>query len=362
MQSSPEHTFPFLSPHEEESMHNARVGGPPAEDEHEMGPPTHTDEDTHRASGSEEIYNSSRNADILYSLNQSLPEPTDVGGGLPMYQATVHRSNFDFTPMEEYRAEERQRLRISSPNRSKNLFAQTPDYKTPFYSPTGQLEEPTHTSEPVLETEDADADPAASTSDFNRLRQRRLSQSNAPGRRRGKTGKVALFEGNANGILGAPPPSFVHPNNGRLAVGPSAWDLGPSAGQGHDRPYRFSFYSNALSATIHAKSLSELPGDGQTFEELFTGKRLRTPAGTADAARSAHAQPKSVATPPQRNSRNNSPARPIADGGLGPEKGARPNAPIEDDWEGNTWWLDVLNPTDEEMRMLSKVGSIFLAL
>jgi len=31
---------------------------------------------------------------------------------------------------------------------------------------------------------------------------------------------------------------------------------------------------------------------------------------------------------------------------------------LEDDWEGNTWWLNVLSPTDDEMRMLSKVFSI----
>ncbi|ETW83532.1 cora metal ion transporter [Heterobasidion irregulare TC 32-1] len=84
------------------------------------------------------------------------------------------------------------------------------------------------------------------------------------------------------------------------------------AGTGHDRPYRFSFYSNSLSATIHARSLSELPAEGQTFEDLFGG-----------ASKTA-----------------------LNDQRLG------------NDPEGQTWWLDVLSPTDEEMKMLSRVFNI----
>lgn len=39
--------------------------------------------------------------------------------------------------------------------------------------------------------------------------------------------------------------------------------------------------------------------------------------------------------------------------GLG---GGPPNGTAEEDPEAFTWWLDVLTPSDEEMRMLSKVG------
>ncbi|EPQ59199.1 cora-domain-containing protein [Gloeophyllum trabeum ATCC 11539] len=122
---------------------------------------------------------------------------------------------------------------------------------------------------------------------------------------------MALFEG----ATGAPPPTLGG-GGGALNPIPSldnvvvdlgdgggagqAAGVGLDAGQGHDRPYRFSFYSNALSATIHARSLSELPAEGQTFENLFAGVHV----------------------------------------------------------EGNTWWLDVQNPTDEEMKMLSKVFGI----
>ncbi|TRM67897.1 hypothetical protein BD626DRAFT_394767 [Schizophyllum amplum] len=99
---------------------------------------------------------------------------------------------------------------------------------------------------------------------------------------------------------------------------------------GHDRPYRFSFYSNALNATIHARSLSELPADGQTFQDLFSG--LPAPQ--------QQNRPSSFASTDKRQSRLRHPMA------------------LTQDAEVNTWWLDVQNPTDEEMRTLSKVFSI----
>jgi magnesium transporter len=101
---------------------------------------------------------------------------------------------------------------------------------------------------------------------------------------------------------------------------------------GHDRPYRFSFYSNALSATIHARSLSELPAEGQSFTDLFAG----TPAPREASA--ARDRPDSAKRPGPS---------PIVH-----EKSRHTNY---GDPESNTWWLDVQSPTDDEMKMLSKV-------
>ncbi|EIM87810.1 cora-domain-containing protein [Stereum hirsutum FP-91666 SS1] len=172
---------------------------------------------------------------------------------------------------------------------------------------------------------------------------------------------MALFEG---GAAGAPPPSFTRaphlfqggsggailsavssyeniPDTLGIPIPPPAGastgvaggsasgtgagaasgaDPGTGLGLGHDRPYRFSFYSNLLSATIHARSLSELPAEGQTFEELFTAA-----GGSGLASKTA------------LNDRG--------PGGAG-------------DPELHTWWLDVLSPTDEEMKMLSQVFNI----
>ncbi|KAI0065784.1 cora-domain-containing protein [Artomyces pyxidatus] len=146
---------------------------------------------------------------------------------------------------------------------------------------------------------------------------------------------MALFEG---GMPGAPPPSFARATHlfadglpAPLSAVPSFDDI-PEAlhsggaqvpGNGHDRPYRFSFYSNALSATIHARSLSELPADGQTFAEMFSGL-----AGSGMSSGTASVDPRSA------------------------------GAAVSGDPEGHTWWLDVLSPTDEEMKMLSQVFNI----
>ncbi|KPV75990.1 uncharacterized protein RHOBADRAFT_14111 [Rhodotorula graminis WP1] len=94
---------------------------------------------------------------------------------------------------------------------------------------------------------------------------------------------------------------------------------GPARGAkvGGPRPYRFSFYSNALPSTIHARSLAEIPGEGQSFEELFLGSRQ----------------------PP----------------GEKPRTGVMRS---DEDAEANTWWLDVMCPTDQEMKVLSKVFGI----
>ena len=73
-------------------------------------------------------------------------------------------------------------------------------------------------------------------------------------------------------VLGQNPSIPRGPSYDHIAgIHPTAGLPGGILNTGHDRPYRFSFYSNALSATIHARSLSELPAEGQTFEELFQG-------------------------------------------------------------------------------------------
>ncbi|CUA67838.1 Putative metal ion transporter C27B12,12c [Schizosaccharomyces pombe 972h-] [Rhizoctonia solani] len=167
------------------------------------------------------------------------------------------------------------------------------------------------------------------TSTFVRKRQRKLSQSNTANPRR--QNKLAMFEG-------APPPTDSAGAGGVAA---------PPSNTGHDRPYRFSFYSNRLSATIHARSLSELPADGQTFEELFSGSGDNsegdlTAAGTGSAGKS---------TP-----------MPIA-GAITPEDPTKlkvkPDDPAkakdqQDEDEVNTWWLDVFNIhplTTEDIQM-----------
>ncbi|KAI6152395.1 hypothetical protein BKA82DRAFT_4328342 [Pisolithus tinctorius] len=122
-----------------------------------------------------------------------------------------------------------------------------------------------------------------------------------------------------------------------------------------DRPYRFSFYSNSLSATIHARNLSELPAEGQSFQDLFTGISIPSEGSTFKGMFA----PILVVLPTyggplgrQSNSGSNRRSeKPPGDPG-------KPIGSSGGDYEASTWWLDVLSPTDEEMNVLSKVFGI----
>lgn len=296
--------------------------------------------------------------------------------GLPVYQANASRSTFAFVHLEAFAAQEKTELGISSP--------------TDTHGPAFRLRHPNFAQSggPELAASPPGGIPsfdAAFDSPYrSNIRQRKLSQSSPVPRqsRKGTRGKMALFENHGGD------PNFTLPSrlmgNGHLSAIPStdnvtinqynAAGMGGIMTPGHDRPYRFSFYSNALSATIHARSLSELPADGQSFEDLFTGlaptDRPRDAKGGsapipvpplpqgAASAQDTSKRPPDFVTPSHNGSHQN--------GGYHgrPEKGGagNPGPPnsLRDggELEGNTWWLDVLSPTDEEMKVLSKVFSI----
>ncbi|KAL7340273.1 hypothetical protein BJY59DRAFT_678720 [Rhodotorula toruloides] len=128
---------------------------------------------------------------------------------------------------------------------------------------------------------------------------------------------------------------------GDKRAGSGAGGYGTAGGEGArkvgPRPYRFSFYSNALPSTIHARSLAELPGEGQTFEELFCGRR-----------------PTEEDDPPHPINLDARLAQLSS-----PMQGGMPAVMRSDEEaEANTWWLDVMCPTDQEMKVLSKVFGI----
>lgn len=241
-------------------------------------------------------------------------------------------------------------------------------------------------------------------------RQRKLSESVAPGRYRRK---LALFEGagddDEGGPTGPPPEPTVGRNSfatildtktpllDKRDTGVAGGGYGAAGGQpraatgaaGGARPYRFSFYSNALPSTIHARSLAEIPAEGQTFEELFVGRQEPTfeeeqssrtsGGGTAHDLRTTHFSPPS-ATGTGANTPNGAAssagvnaamhsAKPagVPQAGLAAEARARADRlrtgliRSDVDAEANTWWLDVLCPTDAEMKVLSKASqALFL--
>lgn len=78
--------------------------------------------------------------------------------------------------------------------------------------------------------------------------------------------------------------------------------MGPPIGR--RRSYRFSSESNALPTTIHARSLSNLPSEGQTFEDLFAGRpvgRGNAKDGSVSASFAASTTMSRVATPADKD-------------------------------------------------------------
>ena len=290
--------------------------------------------------------------------------------GLPTYQANGSlSSNFDFTRMEEFATAEKASLGLDSPINARFSLKSRPKANVDSSSPivSAVIPEEANVPDPTLEGEDGPS------SGQPPLRHRKLSQSNPYPRshRKGIGGKMALFENTTPSFstrldLPFPTPDGDIPS--RLSYDitsgiPSPRPNGGILNTGHDRPYRFSFYSNALSATIHARSLSELPADGQTFEQLFSG----TPSQQSSSPRPMFSPP--YPEPNRFSGSNEDPNHlfnnHMGSNGNGNRRGfiEKTNVPkginvLNAEQDMNTWWLDVQSPTDEEMKMLSKVFSI----
>ncbi|KAG6850193.1 hypothetical protein H0H93_016621 [Arthromyces matolae] len=292
-----------------------------------------------------------------------IPRPESLYA-LPTYQADALHSDFDFGLMEEFAVVEKATLGIQPTTRFTLDTVpprRIPPPLNPELSEAGPSNSAGFVSPPILSPEtDGEDQPRSSTST---ARQRKLSHSNPHPRshRKGIAGKMALFE-NAHdpfhaGHGGLSLSSRIHsiarqPTSGVDAGPPPA--LSGILNTGHDRPYRFSFYSNALAATIHARSLSELPADGQTFQQLFTGIH---PEGSREHAQAPPPLSRDFGFP-------NGPSNTSSGNGHNNKKLADHKMPMgptpplgngnSGDSDDRTWWLDVLSPTDEEMKMLSK--------
>jgi len=302
----------------------------PGENQHRMdilSPPVHLVHEEHDDSHMVSQIPDHRDLD----MGSTGLEPVPSMGELPMYRPMSMQPRWDFAAMEEFAKAEKTRLGTRTPQAS-------------FPIPTCRP----HPSEEV-EGDVADADATISISTGftlppRRTRERKLSSSNAGNTRRGK---MALFEQTINNSSGRPPLStqISIPEIPEGNLPPSSENL-PARTGGHDGPYRFSFYSNALSQTIHSRSLSELPADGQSFEELFTGTlppELRSSV------------PQSSSTSPGMNGNGSSNGAPTDfDIRMGLENQMKKGNGGPDS-ETATWWLDVTSPTDEEMKMLSHV-------
>lgn len=163
---------------------------------------------------------------------------------------------------------------------------------------------------------------------------------------------------------------------GRLRAQKTFWHR-----EEEDAPFRFTYFNEVLDGTIHARTISDLLQDGLTFRDLFlpgpmaldseseeddenalerhhqtlheplpdlTPKPSPAPSDLNDVRSPSASKSGTGSNTPQYRSEVPTPVpRPARDSEQRKRYGARP-----------TFWLDVLNPTDLEMKVISKAFGI----
>ncbi|KAL2199205.1 hypothetical protein P885DRAFT_67256 [Corynascus similis CBS 632.67] len=172
--------------------------------------------------------------------------------------------------------------------------------------------------------------------------------------------------------------------NGRLRPVHRGWFQAEEAA-----PYRFTYFNEEFRSTIHSQTISELVQPGGTFRELFIpdrpvlsdssdGEEEQEPevdlyqvlGGQGGDPRIPSRQP-SMATTSQDSERKpstNNEATRTGSGGYAPADLKPPDAPkpAQDGKPSKplkygdrpVWWLDVLSPTEAEMKVISKAFGI----
>lgn len=171
-----------------------------------------------------------------------------------------------------------------------------------------------------------------------------------------------------------------------------------------DLPYRFTYFNDEFQSTIHSSTISELvqpEGQGSSFRELFIPERPILSDSSDSDSEDENAPPyaSNLRRPTDgQNSGSRSNTRqpslagsvhggsdPVREGTLSPEKGGQGGsrtsrqgsgqatpapprsvaspAPQKEEkpvryGERPVWWMDVMNPTDAEMRVIARTFGI----
>jgi len=183
--------------------------------------------------------------------------------------------------------------------------------------------------------------------------------------------------------------------NGRLRSVNKGWFRAEE-----DAPYRFTYFNEELQSTIHSQTISELVQPGGSFRELFIPERpvlsdseeesddegepeaglhrgsislahngdsvlpSREPSIAADPAANTDSRRGGTLSPMRDKHPDASrAATPVVDARSPPATGARSSPEVKPEkppkyGERPVWWLDVLSPTEAEMRVLSKAFGI----
>lgn len=126
-----------------------------------------------------------------------------------------------------------------------------------------------------------------------------------------------------------------------------------------DEPYRFTYFNDEIPATIHSHTISELLQPGQTFKELFRPEPRVLDDSSDEEEDEIHGGGYSEAETTTNNSRatvNGSPT-PGGNSARSPNHQQTTNSP-QRVGPRPTFWLDVMNPTDAEMKVFVKTFGI----
>ena len=147
-----------------------------------------------------------------------------------------------------------------------------------------------------------------------------------------------------------------------------------------DAPYRFTYFNEELESTIHSQTISELLQQGQDFQDLFTPPQPELSDDESEddeetsQARESPRNPRSILSPGGQSkvgtrqssimgdseirSRNESGETTPVPTGDPQLNGSASKEKVKRHGPRPTFWLDVLSPTDQEMRVLSKAFGI----
>lgn len=141
-----------------------------------------------------------------------------------------------------------------------------------------------------------------------------------------------------------------------------------------DAPYRFTYFNEEFQSTIHSQTISELVQPGQTFRDLF----IPDPPvleDSSDDSEEEEVSPNNRTTSQERNSSQNGRPEPALStkssrlGDTKPTSGeqtrassqtpiAAPKSKEKRYGPRPVFWLDVLSPTEAEMKVISKAFGI----
>jgi magnesium transporter len=161
---------------------------------------------------------------------------------------------------------------------------------------------------------------------------------------------------------------------GRLRPGKNVWHR-----EEDDAPFRFTYFNELMEGTIHARTISDLLQDGNTFQDLFTPQpiELSESEDSADEEMEGGLARPSIQQTLQRHLSHHQPHSP--DGGANKRSPSASktntgsNTPSNRDQSGTpqprtsrgkrlgarpTFWLDVLCPSEEEMKVLARAFGI----